>query len=71
MTDEQNEELYEMARLICKTGKQINTAFGERLRGIINHAPTPEAYARYINDHANHTATMTKLIYMLKTWEEL
>ena len=37
----------------------------------MHHAQTPEAYARYINDHANHTATMTKLIYMLKTWEEL
>ena len=71
MTEEQNQELYEMARLICKTGRHINTAFGERLRTIMHHANTPDAYARYVNDHANHTATMTKLIYMLKTWEEL
>tara|TARA_R100001129_G_scaffold107767_1_gene73753 strand:- start:3071 stop:3286 length:216 start_codon:yes stop_codon:yes gene_type:complete len=70
MTEEQNEELYEMARLICKTGKHINTAYGERLRTMMHHAQTPEAYARYFNDLTNHTAAMNKLIYMLKTWDE-
>ena len=71
MTEEQDQELYAMARAICKTVKQINSSFGKRLSYMINHMQSPEAYARYINDHANHTATMTKLIYMLKTWEEL
>lgn len=71
MTEQQNEELYEMARLLCETGKRINTAFGNRINQLIDGYESPHEYAPLINDHANHTATMTKLIYMLKTWEEL
>ena len=71
MTDEQNKQLYETGRLICETGAHINTACGDRINQLIDGYASPDDYAPLINDHANHTATMTKLIYMLKTWEEL
>ena len=36
MTEQQNEELYEMARLLCETGKRMNTAFGNRINQLID-----------------------------------
>ena len=69
MTDRQA-DLITVANELCAISTRINTSFGSHLHDIIEQADSPEEYAKFVNDHANHTTVLTKLIYMISVWEE-
>ena len=63
-------ELQAIAIELAQTGRQMNKAFGDRINQLIDGHVSPHEYAPLINDHANHTTVLTKLIYMISVWEE-
>ena len=64
------QELFNIANELCAIATRLNTSFGNHINHVIDQSDSPEEYARFINDHANHTTVLTKLIYMMSVWEE-
>ena len=49
---------------------QLNQQFADVINSMMDGGHPPERYAPFINDHAAQTQTLTKLLYMIGTWEE-
>ena len=58
------------ARQLYKITLKLNRQFADVINSMMDAGHPPERYAPFINDHAAQTQTLTKLLYMIGTWEE-
>ena len=61
--------LMEIALEMCVTNRIINKNFGIRINQLIESDASPEQYAPLVNDHANQTSVLNKILYTVATWE--
>jgi hypothetical protein len=60
----------EAARELYQIAFHVNHQFANVINSMMDRGDPPERYAPFINDHAAQTQTLTKLLYMIGTWEE-
>ena len=69
MTNDQQQTL-DAARELCNIALKLNQQFADAIDSMMNAGDDPEQYAPFINDHTAQTQTLTKLLYMIGTWQE-
>ena len=69
MTTDQQRTL-DAARKLYYIASNLNQKFANKINAIMDAGDPPERYAPFINDHTAQTQTLTKLLYMIGTWEE-
>ncbi len=58
------------AHALYKIAFTLNHQFANVINSMMDGGHPPERYAPFIKEHAAHTQTLTKLLYMIGTWEE-
>ena len=69
MTDKQQQTL-DAARELYDIASRLNRQFATVINDMMDTGHPPQQYAPFINDHTAQTRTLTKLLYMIGTWEE-
>jgi len=68
MTDDQRTTL-NAAHEISAIMTRLNRQFATDINSMMDQGVPPERYAPFINDHTEQTRILTRLIYMIGTWE--
>ena len=69
MTTDRQQTL-DAAQELYNIALRLNRQFANVINDMMDARHPPERYAPFINDHAAQTQTLTKLLYMIGTWEE-
>ena len=64
------QQTLDAARELSNIALKLNQQFADVINSMMDAGHPPERYAPFINDHAAQTQTLTKLLYMIGTWEE-
>ena len=69
MTDNQRQTL-DAARELYGIASRLNQQFADVINSMMDADERPEQYAPFINDQTAQTQALTKLLYMIGTWEQ-